>query len=423
MEAQDKIAKILRVDKRVVYDLEKALNHATGRSGILEKIIQRNDRLVKSKMSSLGLLPDSKASEIYDALISKIEADDLKICQAIGVCSAKGISAAESICDFVSKISKPGKGHFLKLETAKKFLIAEPPRKVMAALGYDNVEDMLAKEDLLEVYSALRFLEEMDWLNNVFFKQYEKLTVEDFEVREVRIKPLGEKWAVAAEKFVAKKYHNVSHLKELGVIFIIPIFLGISGETFRLLSLLLHYRHEIEYYSLLFKDAMDADGINFPDKIISLLRGDVVEDRIKMSDLEDSNKSRWLIVQRYLAKGDENDWRLFVPHINPEARHWALATEDIFRIEKVIPELHDGLDFWRGLGWVGDFFQTEAGVPILVSFNIVDTVMALVMERELVKYLYHQQEAMWNEIFISYFGDKAIEEYSRKNIIKGWFEV
>lgn len=423
MEAQDKIAKILRVDKRLIYDLEKALNQATGKSGIFDKIVQKNDRLVKDRMAVLGLVPDAKAQEVYDSLISKIEADDLKICTAIGVCSAKGYLGAKSICDFVTQLHKPKKGYFLKLERAKEMLMAEPPKKILGALGYENVSQMLEKEDLLEVFSALRFLEDTEWLNNVFFKQYEKLTHDDFEVREVQVKALSDKWAAAAEKFVAKKYHNVSHLKELGVIFVIPIFLGISGETLRLLSLLLHYMHEVGYYSALFDQFMkDGDG-EFAQKIISLLRGDVAEERVKFLDLDESSKSKWLIVQRYLAKSDENDWRLFVPHINPEALHWARAEEDIFKIEKVIPDFQDGLDFWRDLGWMGEFFQTEAGVPLLVSFNLVDTVMALVKEKELIKYLYHQQEAMWNEIFESYFGEKAIEEYSRKYIIQGWFEV
>ncbi len=423
MESQDKIAKILRVDKRLIYDLEKALNQATGKSGILDKIIQRNDRLVKDRMAALGLMIGPKAQEVYDALISKIESDDLKLCTAIGVCSAKGYDGAKSICDFVIQLHKPKKGYFLKLKKAGELLIAEPPKKILAALGYATVSDMLQKEDLLEVFSALRFLEDSEWLNNVFFKQYEELTPDDFEMREIQVKALSDKWAVAAEKFVAKKYHNVSHLKELGVIFVIPIFLGISGETLRLLSLLLHYMHEVSYYSELFDQFMkDGDG-DFAKKIISLLRGDVAEARVKFLDLDESSKSKWLIVQRYLAKADENDWRLFVPHINPEALHWAKAEEDIFKIEKVIPGFQDGLDFWRGLGWVGDYFQTEAGVPILVSFNLVDTVMELVKEKELMKYLYHQQEAMWNEIFESYFGERAIEEYSRKYIIQGRFEV
>ena len=81
------------------------------------------------------------------------------------------------------------------------------------------------------------------------------------------------------------------------------------------------------------------------------------------------------------------------------------------------------MEFWRDLGSVGGFFKSEIGNDILVSFNLVDTVMALVKRKELIKYLYHHQEAMWNKIFAYYFGMGKLEEMSRKHILKGWFEV
>lgn len=419
---QEKLAKILRVDKNLIMELEANLERVTGKIGVLESIAGENDVRIHDRMATLGLVKGALASEVFDALISKIEADDLKICTAADVCSARGVRAATAVCELVTKVRAPHEGYFLKFEKARELLRAEPPKKILEALGYSSVEEMLSKEDLLEVYSALRFLEDQEWQNKVFFKQYETLTPADFEVRKLEVRALGEKWAAAAEKFVAKKYHNVSHLKELGVIFVIPVFLGISGESLRLLSLLFHYMHEIAYYSDLFKRFAGEGAADFASRIISLLRGDVIERRAEMISLEPS-RSRWLVVQRYLAKGDENDMRLFLPHINPEALHWQRAEEDILNLERVIPNFKDGLDFWKGLGWVGDFFQTDTGVPVLVSFNLVDTVMALVKERELIKYLYHQEEAMWNKIFMSYFGPDSVLEYSQDYIIKGYFDV
>jgi hypothetical protein len=276
---------------------------------------------------------------------------------------------------------------------------------------------MLAKEDILEVYSALRFLEDPDWLNNVFFKQYEVLSQDDFEERLVQLRALDSKWVKAAEKFVAKKYHNVSHLKELGVIFVIPIFLGISGETLRLLSLLLHYMNEVEYYSDLFR-IYSYNGEQFSDNIISLLRGDVIKKR-----LPEGGRPKFLVIQRYLAKDDENDWRLFEPHINPEAVHWRRAEEQIIKAEELLPSLKDGLQFWQDLDWVGDYFKDEVGRDILVSFNLVDTAMSLVKEKELIKYLYHHQEALWNKIFSKCFGEERMLDLMKKNMIRGWFEL
>lgn len=417
----ERIARFLRVDKRIISQLELDLEKITGKVGGLKSILDENDQLLDNRLKVLGLNRNSTAQEVYDALISKIEADDLAIFKALKIESLTHSESAQKVVDFVKKFHPPTKGYFLKYEKAKQFLIAEPPKNILHALGYKYVEEMLQKEDLLEVYSALRFLEDQEWQNKVFFKQYETLHPDDFEEREIQLRALHPKWAKAAEKFVAKKYHNVSHLKELGVIFVIPVFLGISGETLRLLSLLLHYLNEVRFYADLFGEFMGLE-IGFAKNIISLLRGDVVENRLPQGVVE-ARRPHFLVVQRYLAKDDENDWRLFEPHINPEAIHWEKADKEIQLISEKLPEFTNNLSFWQDMGSVGDFFKTDAGVDVLVSFNLVDTVMALVKQKELIKYLYHHQEAMWNKIFASYFGQERLMIVSKKYILKGWFEI
>ena len=196
------------------------------------------------------------------------------------------------------------------------------------------------------------------------------------EERKIELRAVSPKWGKAAERFVAKKYHNVSHLKELGVIFVIPVFLGISGETLRLVSLLLHYLNEVLFYSELFKSLAGTDGA-FASKFISLLRGDVIEKPLA-GQLVEAKRPRFLVIQRYLAKGDENDWRLFQPRVNPEAIHWEKAERELVNVSEKIPDFKNGLEFWRDLGTVGDFFRTDVGVEVLVSFNIFYTVIALV---------------------------------------------
>ncbi len=205
------------------------------------------------------------------------------------------------------------------------------------------------------------------------------------------------------------------------MIFVIPVSLGFAGETLRLLSLLCHYFNEIDFYSDIFRKQAKAEK-DFSKHLISLLRGDVLENRLPHM-LKEVKRSNVLIVQRYLAKDDENDWRLFEPHVNPEAMHWEKAESGIVKIPEILDQIKDGLHFWKNLGWAGDYFKDEVGRNILVSFNLVDTTMSLVKERELVKYLYHHQEALWNKIFISYFGEKKILDNIKNNIIRGWFEI
>ncbi len=263
----------------------------------------------------------------------------------------------------------------------------------------------------------MRFIEGNDWLNNVFFKQYETLTPADFEEREITVRALTPRWDEAAETFVAKKHHNISHLKELGLVFVIPIALGISGELLRMLSLVLHYLHEIPFYSDMFRRIAETPT-TFSSNFISLLRGDVFDRRVP-----EGEKSLWLVVQRYLAKDDENDWRLFYPHINPEAIHWYKAEEDLVEIGNKFNHFGPEIGFWHHLDWVGDYFKDEAGVPVLVSFDLVDTVMSLVKEKEMTKYLYHHQEALWNKIFREYFSRDELEKYAKDYLLQGYFEI
>lgn len=408
---QEKIAKILRAEKQTIALLEDNLNRLTGKSSFFYSLMEENDRLVDEYLDRLGLGRNSMALDVYDALISKVESDDLRIFQALKNPQLSNPKDCQRIIDLAQDISPKRKGFFLKTEVAEKFLKAEPPQKILKALGYASVETMLAKEDLSEVYSGLRFLEDPEWLNNRFFRQYRDLKATDFEEREIKVKVLGSQWVAAAEKFVQKKYHNISHLKELGIIFVIPVSLKVSGEVLRTLSLLVHYFHEVYFYSDLARQFAEKNPDDFSAKFISLLRGDV----LKTLPSPSVGRYSFFIIQRYLAKDDENDRRLFLPHLNPEALHWDKAEESLAKIE--------GLDFWKDLDWVGDFFKLETGDEALVSFNLVDTIMSLVKEKEMVKYLYHHQEALWNKIFISYFGQEKAEELIKENLIKGWFEV
>lgn len=411
---QEKIAKILKAPKKGFVEFVAALERVTGKPNVIEGIFLENERIVGEKLAMLNISHAASAQDVYDALVSKVEADDLKILELVGHASLRGHAASVAVVEFVkSAYGGPRRGFFLKHEKAREFLRAVPPVNILRALKYESVDEMLKNENLEEVYSALRFLEDAEWQNEVFFKQYETLLPSDFEERDIEMRALGEKWAPIAEAFVAKKFHNVSHLKELGVIFVIPVFLGMSGETLRLVSLLLHYFHEVAYYADAFRE-YKKDKSLFAPSVISMLRGDVLEKRLP-EELPEVARPRFLVVQRYLAKIDPNDWRLAEPRVNPEALHWQRAEDDVM-------QLHPELGFWNGAGWVGDFFKTDLGEDALISLNLGDVVMTLVKRKE-VRYLYHEQEALWNKIFADYFSVKELEDMSRKNIVQGWFAV
>ena len=414
MYSYEKIAKILRADKDVLKEIEEKMRLIVGHNEVLDKICEENEKIIKNRLDSLNV-KEGRAANIYQSLIDKLKITDEKIFNLFEKPVCDSGEGCKTLLNFAREISGIEPGFFIKEEKAKEFLTNIPPQNILKSLKYENVGELVKNENVFEIYSALRFMEDRDWLNNVFFKQYESLVPEDFEQRKIKVTVLNNQWKRAADNFLKKKYHNISHLKELGIIFVIPTKLQTPGETLRTFSLILHYFHEIDFYSRLFEKYAKEE--NFALKIISSLKGDVLDNRFSAEDLG----KKWLIVQRYLAKEDEYDWRLFEPHINPEAIHWTKAENDISRLgEKFnLPELN----FWRDLDWVGDFFPTETGIDSLVSFNMIDAVMDLVQQKEMIKYLYHHQEALWNKIFISFVGEKETEQLIIENFDKGFVEL
>lgn len=415
MDSYQKIAKILRTKPEVIEEIDKKMSVISGKSGVIEWIAKENDRRVKKILEVFGLSANPSAEEVYRAAIEQLKISDRELFQFFNEPSFDKPERCEKVCEVARKLANVPPGFFLKEEKAKEILRENPPPNIINGLGYKNAEDLLSGENLFEVFCALRFVESKEWMHETFQKVYTKISPDDFEEREIQVVSLHSKWLKLAEKFVKKKYHNVSHLKELGVIFLIPLPIDTPGEITRLFGLLLHYFHEVTFYSDFFRRV--AKELDFSGQFISLLRGDVPE-----GPLPASGKISWRILQQYLAKDNENDPRLFEPHVSPEAMHWQRAEEDIAKLAKQYPVFN--LDLWTDLSWVGNFFISEkTGKEELMGFDLIDNVMALVMEKEMIKYLYHHQEALWNKIFIEYIGEKELRRLIEENLIKGYITL
>lgn len=415
-ESIEKISRMLRVDSGMVEKLVATMEHITEKKSVVQDVLIENEQSVKKTLSMVDL-PSHTAEDIAKALEDTLLYDDKELFKLLG---KPNLSSPEQSRQLIEKayeaVGGEVKGFFLKEAKARQILLETPPPAIIRGLGYTNVDELLQKERLEEIYAALRFIETRDWMNQVLVKQYEKLTPEDFEERPLELIVLQEKWLALAEKFLEKKYHNVSHLKELGVVFVIPIKLDTPGETLRLFSLLLHYLYEVPFYATLIR-AYAKHSDTFAAKLMSLIRGDVGEGAAEFSD----GFARWLIVQRYLAKDDEHDARLFLPHVNPEAIHWRKAQRALSAFASKYPQLKMGL--FAELDHVGEFFPAQGGAERLVSFDLVDNVMGLVKRDVLIKYLYHQQEALWNRIFAGYVGEEEMEKLILEHLDSGYIEL
>jgi len=417
-EAHQKLARILRTSTEVVAHLDQKMSAVSGQTGVLEAIAQENNILVDRTLSELGLTRGDSAETVYSALINRLIHLDKELFELLDKPDLSKMSVAcGKLCEVAFKVFTPPRGLFIKREKVAELLEKYRPESLLAHFGCATVAELIEKEGFSSVVGALRFTQDTKWMHTFFDEAYNSLTPNDFEERDVELKILDQKWLGVAEKFLEKKYHNISHLKEYGVIFVIPLTIDTPGETMRMFTLILHYLHEVPFYAGLIRKFMSQP--DFTTKLNSLLRGDV-----SSAQTPPAPNMTWRVVQRYLAKDDENDFRLREPHVNPEAQHWFKAEEDLGRLSRMLAQDGNGvnLGYWTGLDFAGDFFKNSKGQEVLVSFALIDLIMSLVKKGE-IKYLYHQEEAMWNKIFFEYLGREQMDRLVEEHIIDGFIKL
>jgi len=408
MKTVSDVARVLGVHTADIDRLNEVMSERIGRSDVLLNLINENRSTINN---ILGVL-DSRhkpADEVRKILREKILRHEKQLLAFID--GLEGRDEFEKAVMFASMAATAKRGLFLKKEFAEKILIRRPPQNVLKHMGAASVEDLLKGQDVTEVFSALRFLETDEWMHETFEKEYSNFSADDFEERDIEIKVLGPEWQDVAKKFVAKKHHNVSHLKEFGVIFLNPVREETPGKFLRDTALFLHYFHEISFYSKLFKKYLGED--DFSNRFKAMLRGDVLETP-KLNDGD------WLIVQKYLWKVNPQDPRLFIPHVNPESMHWARGERDLTYFGALEPDID--IEGWHDLDWVAGVFEERNDGENIISFDLEDNAMTLAsfMEGENKNFNYHQQEAMWTKLFSDYVGgEDEMERLLIDNFDKG----
>jgi len=393
----DELAKLLGTTKEKLESLADEMGEFTGKKEVPDQLLAKiKDEWARS-LTELGLNGSSSRKEVLAALANRVELLEEEAKKVLGEPQMQDHAYIQKLFSRAVGIAKPKKGFFLKEEKAKELFRRNPPQNILAQLKYSSAEELLAKEDLFEVFSALRFLEDRKWQNEVFFAPFKKLTPEDFEERPIVMRVLDpKKWGSEARNFTKKKFHNTTHLKELGVVIVIPVDYT-EGALTRMFSMMFHYLNEVSFYAKYFK-LISEEPTTFSGKFVSALRGDVRE---SAPDLE--NIVSWVIMQRYLAKENPTDPRLLVPHISSEALHWARASANLAALADSTP----GLSFWKGKSYLCGFTPES---DELVSFNFEDNVFSLAAGPDTPQYVYHVREALWNRFFEEWFDKEDVLE-------------
>ncbi len=374
-------------------DLEKA----SGQQGVDARLIADITRETHQAIRELGLdHKNTTGKEFYQALMARVASDNERVTRIVGGKNSDDVrQMVPLLVAAANKVKFNRKVFVIKHDKAKDLLRQMPPKKLMERLGYDNIEDLFSGENFSEMYTALRFSEGPEWLNE-YDELFKSVSADDYEERDIEIIVMDhEKYVDLAEHFVEKKLHNVTHTKELGVIVVVPMkATHVKGLTLKTLPLLFHYLNEVKLYSTFFK-LKSKTAKKFGETVMETL----IADPAKAASLS-GRHVHWRVIQRYFGKlKDESHLEAFEPHVQPEDLHWRRAEELLYQID---PEMK----FYKDRDWVGMMYNDRP-----VTLNFVD--IALSYSNEISyedRYVYHFRESLWNELFARYMGMKNLKE-------------
>lgn len=373
-------------------DLEKASGHHSVDVKLIADITSETHQATRQ----LGLdHKNTTGKELYQALLARMAADNERVTRIVGGKDSDDVRhMVPYLVEAANKVKFNRKVFVLKHDKAKDLLRQMPPKKLMERLGYDNVEDLFSGENFSEMYTALRFSEGPEWLNE-YDELFKAVSADDYEERDIEIVVMDhDKYVDLAEHFVQKKLHNVTHTKELGVIVVVPMKSErVKGLTLKTLPLLFHYLNEVKLYSAFFK-LKSKTSRHFGETVMETL----IADTGKAAQMAGQHV-HWRVIQRYFGKlKDESHLEAFEPHVQPEDLHWRRAEELLYDID---PEM----EFWKDRDWVGMSFD---GNP--VTLNFVDVALSYSNEISYEdRYVYHFRESLWNELFARYMGMANLE--------------
>lgn len=368
----------------------KQLEEASGREGYDVRLAAEITHKMRSCILALGLDPDDTTGpELYAALMVKIQADNARLAGLVGCTDPDDIhEAIPKLVELIRKSQISRSCWVLKRSVAKRLLKRMPPKQLMKHLGYRSIDSMLKRENIDEIYTAIRFSEGDTWLN-AYNELLRTIVPSDFETREISLIVMDKKYTDLARSFTEKKRHYITHTKEMGTVVVLPAKQQkVKGITLTSLALLLHYINEVQLYSVFFK--LKQVLPHFGEVVVETL----IADPAAAAQIA-GQPIHWRVIQRYFGKlkDAENHPEIFEPHVQPEDLHWRKA-------EELLAEIDPDMTFWVGQEYVAKLFD---GRPL--SFNLIDTALSY-SNGELYHtfYNFHFRESLWNELFSRYMG-------------------
>jgi hypothetical protein len=386
------------------------LEDATGRADVIDHWVSGTQAVWESALQHVGATETDGAAGIIAALEREMQYLNMELLHFFRFPDLATPDGWHSVMgDLMAAMpDEHQRGRFLKYAVAEELLRNHPPASLLAHFGANSVDDLLASYPVKEIYAALRFAESNDWMQE-FVAQYDKLTPDDFEEREIEFLLLpADPWFALAKDFSKKKLHPFSHLKELGLVFLVIDPKGVHERDLLrvLITLVLHYLYEVSFYARYFDGLAKRHTLQFGQVVRRVISGDIIAETVPKGCIR--------ITHQYYTKRPDPDQRVYEPHVMPEPLHWqmgrGLLTDVLCRD---LPERHCAIDLWATCYNVGRFVDGT-----LISMNFADNIVSNSQHKT-----YHLYEDIWNSLFTAFFSRERLERALLNRLEEGYIDL
>ena len=388
------IAELVGTDKHVMGEILQRLEQGSGAPGVDLRLTGEIYGRLHMKMRELGLDPnDTTPRELYQALLNLTALHDQFLAAKIGIENPRDPkSVLPAVVNLVKRMHFPQQACSLKHVAAKRLLKDSPPKTLMKLLNYRSVDSLLKRESTAMLITVARHIEPIAWQQH-FVLSYKKLRSSDFETRNIEIAYLSQqRWQSVANAYSHQKA-PILHSLEMGFVAVLPLpGKTCDGLTVASLLLILNYINDIRVHSTYIKFHHMRSGFG------NLLTQTFARGSTNHASLA-GQPIHWRIIHKYYGSQTRLAHpEIFEPHIQPADLAYRKAEAVLYRIE---PALH----FWHDLDYVG---LPQPDGPL--SFNLADMAMNLlnrIPHEQRVSY--HMRDAVWNEIYSRYIGQRNLE--------------
>jgi len=363
------------------------LEQAAGLPGADIRLMMHIINETRSKIRDLGLDPhDTTGPELYQALQIRLEADEGRIREALGLqMEASAADVVEACKKYLSAVKLETQSFVVKQPAMRALLKKLQPKATMKRLGYRSMDSMLKHEPLPQLLAATLMVESADW-HRKRLEAYKKLKATNFEVRKATFHaPATRHWPELTSYYAEAYRHNLITLPELGAVVLLPMEQDLPGLAVTTLVL-----------SVQSVNDMRALGSYLKLQQVRPDFGQVFAECVQHEPLAATELAGeplpWKVVQWFYGHGHSAYHPdAFEPHVQPEDLAWHEA-------EDILTSLHPAMEFWQG----GQLLALlDGGQP--VSLNLLDVALGVCNKIDYAnRIVHHMRENLGRELLARY---------------------